>query len=678
MTKTPILLAWMALFYMSHHTPVHAELSIPFPSTSHPSGLEIMEHFPHEEAFTRRAEQIVANLAKEDLGKWRRGYFKGGDPGKYLPTAAMARLMVDPKDPQALDLMNDDRSPKEHYHFAALNWARFLPLFGQHLRPQTMDLLKKHGFKHDAYLGGGGTENHKIMWYANSLVVSEHLDHGLGHSSRETVLKKMTEWLRGYVRNLYHFGMGEWESATYHMFCVHSMLNLYDFSSDPDVRLLAAAALDYYVSSYALKYNDGLLSGPSQRGYATKAAGKISDQSGWLWWGSSASISDKRAGGFRYAIHPATSSWRPNCVLCDLALKTLPTFPFLSRNTKPNYWFGLGIEPQAGVTQETYWVTEHLTLGSLAEGYDPYGQTVRWQLSAKGGAEPKTLTGGHPFDHRRRDGLGKYDRTLQVDGTLVLVADLPTRASLLPAAEKAFEVALEKGDIERVLTSNPEMGGHPELSYKAHTVTEQQRQSWIDEKIQAELAKCPQEVFVALPDNNAPPVELGGWWFLSMNDVYVGLKALGGEAELGSLAPSPRSSKRAQKKGGLALPEPVWLVRGQKPGFILHTGDRTTHRSLSKFAKSVMDHASHLQIEQGGTVVNGKSLTGKAFSFTLVPDENLPLATIEGSPHLKGYDAIFENPYHQLKEGVLTLNNGQKGYIVDFSGAMPVYRAWKP
>ena len=70
-----------------------------------------------------RAKRIRSGLAKEDLQRWRTGYFAGGDPGKYLPGAAMARLIEDPNDAEARRYMNDDRSYKEQYHFAAVNWA---------------------------------------------------------------------------------------------------------------------------------------------------------------------------------------------------------------------------------------------------------------------------------------------------------------------------------------------------------------------------------------------------------------------------------------------------------------------------------------------------------------------------------------------------------------------------
>ena len=96
----------------------------------------------------------MRGLATEDLAKWRRGYFKGGDPGKYLPAAVMARLLVDPNDEMARRYINDDRAATQHYHFAVLNWARLLPLFADVLEPDTIETFRAHAAKTDAYRTG--------------------------------------------------------------------------------------------------------------------------------------------------------------------------------------------------------------------------------------------------------------------------------------------------------------------------------------------------------------------------------------------------------------------------------------------------------------------------------------------------------------------------------------------
>ena len=161
----------------------HAQWKIPSPLTAvHPGAKEAPASnpatYPDEKGFQKRAGIIVEGLATSELAQWRRGYFTGGDPGKYLPGPAMAKLMRDPDDAQARRFMNDERSYREHYHFAAVNWARFLPLFGDALTPETKTKLAQQAGRFTAYLNGGGTENHKTMWWTSANVLPHYLQGG--------------------------------------------------------------------------------------------------------------------------------------------------------------------------------------------------------------------------------------------------------------------------------------------------------------------------------------------------------------------------------------------------------------------------------------------------------------------------------------------------------------------
>ncbi|GAB4167937.1 MAG: hypothetical protein Fur0032_06100 [Terrimicrobiaceae bacterium] len=382
--------------------------------------------YPDGVGFEMRKEALLAALATNDLAKWRRGYFAGGDPGKYLPGPAMAKLILDPENAEAREFMNDARSPREHYHFAAINWARFLPLFGGSLTPEARRTLAEAAAKYSAYLAPSGTENHKTMNLFAACVLPEYLDGGrIAHKNREAALGEAKENLRAYVKGLYANGQGEWDSPTYMMFSLHGLLNIYDFSSDPEMRQIAAAGLDWLTAAYALKYRDGLFSGPNQRGYYDVAFQSIADMTGWLWWGGDAR--PKNLASYYYAIHPATSSWRPNKVLTNIAQKTLPGLPATQLNSKPNYWFGQGIPPIPGNYPETLHLGKSFTMGSIWRGFG--SQINRFHLVANDNNGPLALTGGHPrkSDHTGkkldeltfRDGGGRYDQSAQ-DGPLYL------------------------------------------------------------------------------------------------------------------------------------------------------------------------------------------------------------------------------------------------------------------
>ena len=388
--------------------------------------------YPDAEGFAARRARLVAEVARNDLSKWRRGYFSGGDPGKYLPGAAMARLLQNPEDPEALKFMNDERSPKEHYHFAAINWARFLPLFGNVLTDETRSKLAESAAAYSAYLNPSGTENHRTMSLCAANVLPDYLEGGrLAHKDRAEALSEAKEKLRRYVKGLYAAGQGEWDSPTYLMFDLHGMLNIYDFSKDSETRLIAAAALDFFTASYALKYRDGLFAGPNQRGYYDKPVVSIADHTGWLWWGAGRDPESCKA--FYYALHPATSTWRPNRILTAIARKQVFFLPQTQLNTKPNYWFGQQKTPVPGEYPETLHISRSFSMGSIWRGFG--SQITRFHLVAEGDNGPLALSGGHPrkSDHTGkkldeltwRDGGGRYDQSLQTGPLYVSLSRIP-------------------------------------------------------------------------------------------------------------------------------------------------------------------------------------------------------------------------------------------------------------
>lgn len=388
-------------------------------------------NYPDGAGFTQRAARVLQTLARDDLGQWRRGYFSGGDPGKYLPGSAMAKLLLNPNDPEPARFMNDDRSPLEQYHFAVVNWSRFYPIFGaQVLTPDTQSRFAK-AMSSANYLTPGGTENHKLMWLTSANVLPVFAGAGTNHKSREDTLAAAKEELRRYVKGLYAAGSGEWDSSTYLMFGLNGMINIYDFSPDPEARLLAAAALDYCAAYYALKYTDGVFCGPNQRGFYRQPHESISDQTGYLWWGSHAAGADV-ARPYRYALAPITSAWCPNRVLTRIARREMPNLPFEQQNGKANYWFGQGIAPRACAVHETLYVDRRFTMGSLWDAHA--SQHCRFMLAVETPAGAAVFNGGHPrqSDHEGQktglgfgDGMGRYVQSAQLGATYVCLADIP-------------------------------------------------------------------------------------------------------------------------------------------------------------------------------------------------------------------------------------------------------------
>ena len=488
------------------------------------------------------------------------------------------------------------------------------------------------------------------------------------------------QWLQGYVRDIYLHGMGEWESATYHMFSAHSIINAYDFADDPEVRLLSAALLDYYIGAYALKYTDGILSGPSQRGMASAPMRSISDQSGWLWWGATEPVTSHKARNWRYAMVPATSSWRPSPVLTAIAQRQLQNSPVSVRASKSNYWYGQGITPRANDRQETLYIAGRYTLGSLWSGYDVHGQTVRWQFTAAGSESNPgavTITGGHPWDGRTGDGLGKYEQTAQVDGSFVLLAWIPTEADLLAPATAAFERAVVNGDITRTLEPDPEAGGHPTVVLTRAEVKPEERDQWIGNWVAQELARCPAYVYLDLPENQAP-VEHAGWYLWQVRDAFLAVRPLGGDARVGAVPPSTKAVRRAEQRGRAAFGDPAWIVDGQQVGFVVHTAERgETYPNLGAFAAALADMIpSGDAFGEDGLAFT--TPTGRNVSVAWNADDYRSATVVDGEPVTFDGWPVFESPYLTLRDGVLTVTDGERGYRVDATGELPVYSDWAP
>ncbi|TVR16671.1 MAG: hypothetical protein EA401_01050 [Planctomycetota bacterium] len=571
--------------------------------------------FPLEDEFAQRRERVIRMFADEDFARWRRGFFTGGDPGKYLPGAAMAKLLINPDDTMVREYMNDGRSAREHYHFAAVNWARFIPLFADVLTEDTMQLFNERGGRYTDYLTGGGTENHKTMQYTGPLVLPWYTDHGLGNLDRDATLEAGKEWIRDYVRNIYAVGMGEWESSTYHAFTINGFLNVYDFAQDEEVRLIAKAALDYFVGAYALKYTDGVLSGPSQRGFSRHSGASITDALGWLWWGSSDDlVPERNHHHFRYSSHTWTSRWRPNRVLTNIATRNLPQLPAEWRNSKSNYWFGQRIEPRGNHYHESFFVSPSFSLGSLWWGWDRHGQTVRWQLSTRGRDGAVTMTGGHPVMGRIWDGLGRYEQTAQADSTLVLLADIPE-------------------DDEYPFT------------------------------------------MIHIPENATWPERHEDWWIMRTDDTWIAVHPLTRDTEAVTPAFAPRSS-RDQRRGN--HPETILHIPGRRSGFILQVAERSTIASVEDLLGALDESAVRIDDDEDTWQVHLTTLHGRDLKVSHQPGERHAQTHIDDQLLTFVDWPVFSGPYFSLDDGVLRAWDGSDGYQVDFTGDLPVYSEWSP
>lgn len=73
-------------------------------------------------------------------------------------------------------------------------------------------------------------------------------------TGNEETRQKYKDDIRQHVAALYRIGMGEWDSENYLGHSITPVIGLYDFAEDPEVKMLAKAALDWMFASGAVKY----------------------------------------------------------------------------------------------------------------------------------------------------------------------------------------------------------------------------------------------------------------------------------------------------------------------------------------------------------------------------------------------------------------------------------------
>jgi hypothetical protein len=180
-------------------------------------------------------------------------------------------------------------------------------------------------------------------------------------AGNEDTRKLYKQRIAAYVNMLYNVGMMEGDSSVYIGHTMAPYHNLYDFAEDPEVRLMAKAALDWLYAAGAVKYWRGAYGGPNNRDYggANKVWGASATHPLGLYFGD-AVIPDPE--GHYDDVHHITSAYRPPAAVVELARKQIAK-PVEILATKPHYelWTGGNATP---MYYETQYLGETFQMGS--------------------------------------------------------------------------------------------------------------------------------------------------------------------------------------------------------------------------------------------------------------------------------------------------------------------------
>ncbi|MCC5789425.1 MAG: hypothetical protein JJT75_07310 [Opitutales bacterium] len=626
-------------------TPLAGAEEARHPGLSHP-----LEETNWVRAYDRRANFIIEQTAASDLDElqaWfdRVSFFQngGGDPHKFALPAITSRLFLDPEDESArslyrhlmeVDTLKDDRGL---YHFAAFMRARLHLELGDVLPEDFRKATEYDVRNYTRILRRGGTENHRFMHRASGLIFAEKIEgEYAGEESREDHLAALREWALEEGRLMFTRGSGEYDSSTYVSFTVASLLNVYDFTEDEELRKAVRAMLDWQAAGMAHKYFHGVNMGPEARGFASNAVGHRDEKPGfpgiqhlthepagsntdwisWLWWGASngnVRMGEPGAAVPRYPVHiPAMSGYRPPEILRDLARKTVE-LPYEARGSNPDFRRNIG-----GRDQEVLFVDREYAMSTL---YSPLSGEQR-----SGSILPQTTTfkilmrdenairafgaqnGYH--SHRPLEGLSPFDQHHQAGNAALVVT---------------YVDAEEEGPVHhRSLFGFPQAVGNP------------------------------------VQDDS-------GWNFWEVKDAFLAVYPLGKEP---TLVDGPLPGYR-RDQGFRYLHS-----AGPLGGWVIQLGQRSEeYPDLETFQEAVISGTKKdLEAFSTERKVRFTSLSGEtlALRHTGGPGGH-PDAWRNGKKLDWENWPVWESPYlHQdLEGGVLTLSNGKETLTIDWNDGAP-------
>lgn len=608
----------------------------------------------------------------------------GGDPLKYdLPPATAALLLMATPD-KARAFLSIPGNLNQQYHFAATHWARFYPLlapqmsqawqtafweavgsYSENRRPSdggrehASALSSPHNLVGEPgkFIGGnakdGGTENHKLMWRTSALLYAQ-LCPGTarisGHSPAEAekLVKKM---LRDFLKQLLRTGNGEYDSSIYYPHAIAGWLNLYDFSPDPETRLLAKVALDYALATYGLKVINGSLAGAQKRGYPN---GEMNEMERYLWAWTGDHTHPVDLAQFTTSIQQATTRYRPNQLVFNLLTKNIP-LPFEAQMARPSYHCD---EPN--VFQETFYGSSHFGLGSVALGMvDNPGQQIVWSLVAKGATGNFVFSGGQPR-YGQPGGHSPYTQTLQKRGTLIVM----TGPNASPSPASPTREQQHRADTTRIplVVPGPPAGQSPAaLADYVHQ------------------ARHHAATWLFVPKNVDQIREQAGRVFIQAGETLVAVLPFGAsqkaapffwlDAKAAEVKPTDRPADPAQR---VLNAYKILVIPGQISGYVLEVSEKSTHGTLDAFIA---------QIQQKAKLTTDELVKQQKIGYTSLLGDRLVMqyhpAGLKAGGEINGqainYAAwaggmAYQSPFVKVGQGKMTLSDGKTQYSVWFEG----------
>lgn len=618
----------------------------------------------------------------------------GGDPLKKDLPPATATLLLDPDHALARAYLSIPASTRQQYHFAAKNWARFYPLLGEAMGEEWQRLFQQAvanyrearrpsdgpdrenlpmSHPHDLIgqpeylLGGntldGGTENHKTMWRTSALVYAQHFPDSArisGYTPMETK-SLVGSMIEDYLSRLLLTGNGEYDSQIYYPHTLEGFLNLYDYSTDPQLKAYARFALDYFFATYGLKVVDGAIAGGQKRGFIPHhEPGEMES----IIWGffdhTSRDMSE-----VKLPLQQVLTTYRPNKLICDIYKERLD-YPFSLRVSRPFYHMD-----RDNTFQESFYRSENFGLGNMYMSIvDNPNQQVVWSLIAKGTDGPLAFGGGQQYA-QTYTGHSPYTQTAHHQGTLILltadsqvsdreveefrVANTRTNPWHLPdtAQVREYELANRRKYADAPLepVTFPDRI-NADFLRKLNADKHQSASSWL-----------------WLPRGTERAWH-GDWLIVEANNTLIGIHPLGEDHRLISAAELPAGALAGAKLERQMSEYDLLIVAGNVSGYLVEAVESSDYAAVADFAdalarKTDLDSsrlASDLKLTY-------RSVYGSDLEFQYQPHRLKAAVRIDGEPlDFENWTdgGVYQSPYLTVGKGKMRLTNGRR--VMEYKG----------
>ncbi|MCF7847897.1 MAG: hypothetical protein K9M45_03515 [Kiritimatiellales bacterium] len=608
--------------------------------------------------------------------------------GKQSLRVVLARLAADPADEKAWEnIVTVAPFAGKSAHFTKILLAHLYGRFQNEFPPPVLDAMRTQAAAYPEYLGGG-TENHIAMQRVSATIFGAaypDMKTCYGISGKE--LEALgAQWVQNYGRTVFHTSMKEYLSLIY--LGVHNeiWLTAAEYAPTESLRLMSLAMLDWIWTDLAINSHLGQVLPPATRAKTmldraaqTTYPNTHAQWLAWLYWGDlhsrsgsdelapagraispGASIKDMMRDneGFQTAIVPSCSKTLPNEIIRNIGAKNI-ALPYMLLQSRPHGNMIGALAANAFLKQKERGgeqiLRNHLRSVYVARNYAMSGGYFR--LDESGDNEPVKHVFPSALVYRSTDTL---------NGIIVShpywYAGSPHGNEEEAASVFGLDCWLGKSPFEQLVHWENTVIYLYDIP-DSDPYVEQEKAEAAGKWTSARLEKPLQNVCIYVPESIDETRQTDWGWFLREGDVYIAVR--------------PAGARRAEWQHCTNEVQAGYkrlVLEGSPLGLILEAGDAREYGTANAFIEKV-----------GAAKLNVSKLTGQKeiqyvssrhipFRLRYNNQSGFPDAWVEGVKLDFEQWPICASPYVTSRDGVLNVNDGLRGFTIDWHADYPSYR----